>query len=257
MHSKRRGFTLIELLVVIAIIAILAAILFPVFARAKAKARQTVCLSNVKQLALGVKMYQSDWDDTYPSWQEVGGYHREWFFTLYDGETRIEPDGSCMPYVQNVDINICPDWQSPGVSGGLMHEMQSYGANTALMYGAYYCNRFGGGGGPVAALPLSDGDIDNPVAYVMFADIEAPWWKYAVIYPRMWYIPIGWPSNRHNGICNAAYCDGHAKAVKRVQIWGYFEIEQEHLCPPGTDCEDPRYGCPHWPDIPDWYDDPM
>ena len=57
---KRRGFTLIELLVVIAIIAMLAAILFPVFARAREKARQASCLSNVKQLALGVSMYKSD-----------------------------------------------------------------------------------------------------------------------------------------------------------------------------------------------------
>ncbi|NLO06246.1 MAG: prepilin-type N-terminal cleavage/methylation domain-containing protein, partial [candidate division WS1 bacterium] len=60
----RRGFTLIELLVVIAIIAILAAILFPVFARAREKARQTQCLSNVKQTMLAVNMYAQDYDET-------------------------------------------------------------------------------------------------------------------------------------------------------------------------------------------------
>ena len=59
---KTRGFTLIELLVVIAIIAILAAILFPVFARAREKARQTSCLSNVMQLTLGILMYAQDYD---------------------------------------------------------------------------------------------------------------------------------------------------------------------------------------------------
>ena len=59
----RKGFTLIELLVVIAIIAILAAILFPVFAKAREKARQTSCLSNVKQIALGMLMYAQDYDE--------------------------------------------------------------------------------------------------------------------------------------------------------------------------------------------------
>jgi prepilin-type N-terminal cleavage/methylation domain-containing protein/prepilin-type processing-associated H-X9-DG protein len=66
MKPNHRGFTLIELLVVIAIIAILAAILFPVFAQAREKARQTSCLSNLKQVALGVMMYSQDYDETYP-----------------------------------------------------------------------------------------------------------------------------------------------------------------------------------------------
>src|SRR5215211_230662 len=67
MKVKRGGFTLIELLVVIAIIAILAAILFPVFARAKAAAKAAVCLSNAKQLGAGMAMYLSDWDGFYPA----------------------------------------------------------------------------------------------------------------------------------------------------------------------------------------------
>ena len=64
--TRRRGFTLIELLVVIAIIAILAAILFPVFGRVKAKAQQVVCLSNLRQLAVAFQMYASEWADTLP-----------------------------------------------------------------------------------------------------------------------------------------------------------------------------------------------
>src|SRR5438132_6104464 len=66
--AARPAFTLIELLVVIAIIAILAAILFPVFAQAREKARQATCLSNLKQIGLGVLMYAQDYDETMPIW---------------------------------------------------------------------------------------------------------------------------------------------------------------------------------------------
>ncbi len=64
---SRKGFTLIELLVVIAIIAILAAILFPVFAKAREAARQSVCLSNLKQIGLGIMQYVDDWKGRYPA----------------------------------------------------------------------------------------------------------------------------------------------------------------------------------------------
>lgn len=78
---KRHAFTLIELLVVIAIIAILAAILFPVFAQAREQARSTACLSNMKQIGLGVKMYAQDYDEEYPD----GGYGspRNWEVNLF------------------------------------------------------------------------------------------------------------------------------------------------------------------------------
>ena len=70
-NSRTQGFTLIELLVVIAIIAILAAILFPVFAQAREKARQTACLSNMKQIGTAIYMYTQDYDETYPR-EDVG-----------------------------------------------------------------------------------------------------------------------------------------------------------------------------------------
>ena len=80
MLRTHRGFTLIGLLVVIAIIAILAAILFPVFARTQAKAKQVSCLNNVKQLALSTKMYASDYDHVYPTiWgAHVGTKWMDW-----------------------------------------------------------------------------------------------------------------------------------------------------------------------------------
>src|SRR2546422_10614141 len=78
---RRHAFTLIELLVVIAIIAILAAVLFPVFAQAREKARSTACLSNMKQACYGVMMYVQDHDGSFPSFYWEQGGHFGWFYT--------------------------------------------------------------------------------------------------------------------------------------------------------------------------------
>ena len=101
MSTRRKGFTLIELLVVIAIIAILAAILFPVFARAKAKAQETQCLSNVKQLATAILTYCSDYDQV-PPLQFSG-----------DASSTADADVSdvwetMLPYIKSEDILRCP-----------------------------------------------------------------------------------------------------------------------------------------------------
>ena len=100
------GFTLIELLVVIAIIAILAAILFPVFAQARAKARQTACLSNQKQIGLSVLQYTVDYDDTFPVNNQAfqggaAGFSDAW--------TQLTWIGLLQPYAKNVAIFQCPD----------------------------------------------------------------------------------------------------------------------------------------------------
>ncbi len=98
---NRRGFTLIELLVVIAIIAILAAILFPVFAQARDKARATQCLSNDKQIGLGLMQYAQDYDETFPASRftttpnDTGGRHSPWTVSIY-------------PYVKNAPVFTCP-----------------------------------------------------------------------------------------------------------------------------------------------------
>ncbi len=110
----KKAFTLIELLVVIAIIAILAAILFPVFAQAREKARQASCLSNQKQLGLGLSMYVQDNDETYPqayfyknntattNGGAAGGYVT-WTVTMY-------------PYVKNAQIFVCPSDRNGGLT---------------------------------------------------------------------------------------------------------------------------------------------
>jgi prepilin-type N-terminal cleavage/methylation domain-containing protein/prepilin-type processing-associated H-X9-DG protein len=102
MARKRTGFTLIELLVVIAIIAILAAILFPVFAQAREKARQSGCLSNLKQIGTGLMMYAQDYDEAYPC---------NWFGGLW----ATTPNGrmykwmdAVYPYVKNEQVFSCP-----------------------------------------------------------------------------------------------------------------------------------------------------
>ena len=103
LKTRRSGFTLIELLVVIAIIAILAAILFPVFAQARAKARQAACLSNLKQVGTAILMYIQDSDDTYPPSQTAlvsppapSGANISWPTIIY-------------PYVKNEGVFLCPD----------------------------------------------------------------------------------------------------------------------------------------------------
>src|SRR5438552_6734610 len=122
MRRIRFAFTLIELLVVIAIIAILAAILFPVFAQARDKARQTSCLSNAKQLGLGAIMYTEDYDETYPL---AGGLHPTagWLTNYYIGVPANWRPGSSsgrinayanawvnsmQPYLKNYGIYVCP-----------------------------------------------------------------------------------------------------------------------------------------------------
>src|SRR6195256_2934245 len=101
----RRGFTLIELLVVIAIIAILAAILFPVFAQARAKARQASCTSNVKQMSLGVMMYIQDYDETFPFWNWGDSYGSG---TLHPNHFESFWANAIYPYVKNGQVYTCP-----------------------------------------------------------------------------------------------------------------------------------------------------
>ncbi len=109
-HRKPGGFTLIELLVVIAVIAILAAILFPVLAQARARARQTQCASNTRQLSLGVLMYAQDYDETLPpvAYEDAEDNDILWITMI-------------APYLKNTQINRCPD--------DTLSRINSYGLN--------------------------------------------------------------------------------------------------------------------------------
>ena len=117
--SIRRGFTLIELLVVIAIIAILAAILFPVFQKVRENARRTACLSNMKQIGLGIAQYENDNDNyTVPSQSGATGAIASWPTLIYS-------------YVSSQGVFVCPD--------GAASEAPSASLVAALPAGATYC----------------------------------------------------------------------------------------------------------------------
>ena len=113
---KKSAFTLIELLVVIAIIAILAAILFPVFARARENARRSSCMSNMKQIGLGVLQYAQDYDEKYPS-GTTGNRGRGWA-------------GQVLPYIKSSQVFVCPSDARP-LNG---NPQISYAINSAIVY---------------------------------------------------------------------------------------------------------------------------
>ncbi|MFN3650794.1 MAG: DUF1559 domain-containing protein [Armatimonadota bacterium] len=108
-RSRSRGFTLIELLVVIAIIAILAAILFPVFAQAREKARSISCLSQAKQMGTAISMYKQDYDETFPQ--------AYWYVNDNSGSGGyVQWSGSVQPYIKNWSLFICPSDKVRGLA---------------------------------------------------------------------------------------------------------------------------------------------
>lgn len=129
LHSRRirgtgTGFTLIELLIVIAIIAILAAILFPVFARARENARRTACQSNLKQIGLGMLMYAQDYDEFFPIGANANRTDR----------MGLGWAGQILPYVKSTQLFRCPDELGrPGAAPGAGAAYYSYAYNQSLL----------------------------------------------------------------------------------------------------------------------------
>jgi prepilin-type N-terminal cleavage/methylation domain-containing protein/prepilin-type processing-associated H-X9-DG protein len=182
----RRGFTLIELLVVIAIIAILAAILFPVFAKAREKAKQASCASNLRQIGLAVIMYVQDYDEIMPdnTWQDSSG---TWVQHLTAADRTY-------PYIKNSQIFCCPSRSEVGPCATQVGSPFPY--VNRCSYG--YNNWVVGG--------RRSSDIKAPSNLFMVMDAQNWWndsWSNA---PRL--------CHRHNEGANFCFADGHVKWVR-------------------------------------------
>jgi prepilin-type N-terminal cleavage/methylation domain-containing protein/prepilin-type processing-associated H-X9-DG protein len=207
----RRGFTLIELLVVIAIIAILAAILFPVFARAREKARQASCSSNEKQIGLAMMMYVQDYDEMYPSVYDDGnGYPAG----------RIIWADKILPYVKNRELFRCPS-QSINITAQLAGLWP--GSLQATRYQMPMSHVFPEG----LSLPASMASFAAPAETVMILESSNAWYQHYC--PRHVTAPMAlmpgppqWINGQlnestypwHNEGLNVAFCDGHVKWMK-------------------------------------------
>lgn len=214
---RRRGFTLIELLVVIAIIAILAAILFPVFAKAREKARQSSCLSNIKQIATAQLQYNVDYDGTFG----LGG----WFWFQWPLQHPTRANHSTQPYLKNVQVAKCPSTQTLDVWGNPLSNVgMSYMYNGLL-------HQFNEAGvvNPAKCIMWWEGLGDFSVfshALVAMPTITSPLgpgssgWEYFNAPPyqsgvtRGGFSNFGYKNAFHNGGTNKVFVDGHAKWTK-------------------------------------------
>ncbi len=245
---QRRGFTLIELLVVIAIIAILAAILFPVFAQARAKARQTACLSNNKQIGLAAMMYLQDYDETF----------------VFAEMAIIPPPGFCgggytsctsigylywlQPYSKNNLYSRCPEARLPSESDTAGRRLLCEGR---IGYGAAYPSPTGylwacSGSNPYTYPSRTLAHIESPAVHV-FAMDGIPsgtqsylLWRDRALYMNVVHAPFlrefGFdpapafhqrPHGRHTGQVVVTYADGHTKITPFEQLYGLPERECE------------------------------
>jgi prepilin-type N-terminal cleavage/methylation domain-containing protein/prepilin-type processing-associated H-X9-DG protein len=191
---RRRAFTLIELLVVIAIIAILAAILFPVFAKAREKARATSCLSNLKQIGLANGMYVQDYDGTFPLGY-IAGVTGDWVDPIDDPNMQPNWWSQLMPYVKNDGVWLCPSAQN-GAWYRAGRKNTSYMANWWIIWSGQ-----------------RDADVRQAAGCPTWFDAGETWsgtWSQEACDP--------WPRPLHTEGINAIYADGHAKYTRKSEV---------------------------------------
>ncbi len=205
MHrSQKRAFTLIELLVVIAIIAILAAILFPVFAKAREAARKASCQSNLKQIGLGLRMYSQDYDEKYPA-NRVSGF-TSWTGICSNGGGNFDNWKTLIqPYIKNYNLFRCPSNRAQESRDETqdVNNRCSYGINGALFPSLL--------AGSTSSGP-ADATIQQPADTM--AVLESEWGCSDLGYWATAGIPC-----HHNTMQNWLLMDGHVKAYKISQTF--------------------------------------
>ena len=227
---NRKGFTLIELLVVIAIIAILAAILFPVFAKAREKARQTACLSNIKQLGLGMTMYMTDYDDTYPNVDNRADAVGSGAYTNDDLYNRGWAN-HLNTYVKSTPMFKCPsaaNGNKPGVACDYTYNYFLGADNSMQGINNNYYTLLNCAGNYWGQAPISESKVDQPAVVAAFwenyqsdvtgADTQNNIGSAATMSNATAHVKFA-PSLRHISGCNVVAADGHAKFA----MWTYKE----------------------------------
>ncbi len=224
---QRRGFTLIELLVVIAIIAILAAVLFPVFARAREKARQAQCQNNLKQLTLGILMYVQDYDEKFPLLVVPVGMGAETVFQIVQ------------PYMKNQQIGRCPsDRASFTCPNGVQITGAALYLDFSVCRAAGLTNLYDVSYAPNEALitnypyswwPASLGTVQYPASTPLCYDAYSSSTPHSYQTPGPFLLGSGglqggwYAAWRHNGTCNISFVDGHVKAFSSGMNQPWFQ----------------------------------
>ena len=222
---KRQAFTLIELLVVIAIITIIAAILFPTFAKVRENARRAVCQSNLRQLAMAFTQYTQDNDERMPGATDGGnggaGISGGWMFFKTFGGTpapgAFDPaQGGIYSYVKSKAVYVCPD-DSPGQSAG-----DSYAINSCVTD-----THTGLQPNPGKALAA----FDAPASFALLTEeafsngspFDGLGGGTSTDDGILWYVdPTNALSTRHNGGSNIAFIDGHVKWYRPAALDAQF-----------------------------------